>query len=88
MLIQIQAMTGSTLQVGVAVALDGVGMFIGLMLGGVLADRYDRRKLILFARGTCGLGFVALSLNAFARRRRCGRSTCWRPGTGSSGRWA
>ncbi len=41
-------------------------MFIGLMLGGVLADRYDRRKLILFARGTCGLGFVALSLNAFA----------------------
>ncbi|RTF54101.1 MFS transporter, partial [Serratia marcescens] len=64
--IQIQAMTGSTLQVGVAVALDGAGMFIGLMLGGVLADRYDRRKLILFARGTCGLGFVALSLNAFA----------------------
>lgn len=64
--IQIQAMTGSTLQVGVAVALDGVGMFIGLMLGGVLADRFDRRKLILFARGTCGLGFVALSLNAFA----------------------
>ncbi|MFP1979711.1 enterobactin transporter EntS [Lonsdalea quercina] len=64
--IQIQSMTGSTLQVGVAVALDGVGMFIGLMCGGVLADRFDRRKLILFARGTCGLGFVALSLNAFS----------------------
>ncbi|MBI0451542.1 enterobactin transporter EntS, partial [Dickeya dianthicola] len=64
--VQIQAMTGSTLQVGMAVALDGIGMFIGLMLGGVLADRFDRRKLILFARGTCGLGFVALSLNAFA----------------------
>lgn len=63
--IQIQNMTGSTLQVGVAVALDGAGMFIGLMLGGVLADRYDRRKLILFARGTCGVGFIALSLNAF-----------------------
>lgn len=64
--VQIQAMTGSTLLVGVAVALDGVGMFIGLMLGGILADRLDRRKLILFARGTCGLGFVALSLNAFS----------------------
>ncbi|MGM3175230.1 enterobactin transporter EntS [Dickeya lacustris] len=63
--VQIQALTGSTLQVGVAVALDGVGMFIGLMVGGVLADRFDRRKLILFARGTCGIGFVALSLNAF-----------------------
>lgn len=64
--IQIQAMTGSTLQVGVAVMLDGIGMFIGLLLGGVLADRYDRRKLILFARGTCGIGFVLLSLNAFS----------------------
>ncbi|ACS85298.1 enterobactin transporter EntS [Musicola paradisiaca] len=64
--VQIQAMTGSTLQVGMAVALDGIGMFIGLMLGGVLADRFDRRRLILFARGTCGLGFVALSINAFS----------------------
>lgn len=64
--IQIQAMTGSTLQVGIAVALDGIGMFIGLILGGVLADRFDRRKLILFSRGICGLGFVALSINAFS----------------------
>jgi len=64
--VQIQAMTGSTLQVGVAVMLDGIGMFVGLLLGGVLADRYDRRKLILFARGTCGIGFVLLSLNAFS----------------------
>ncbi|RLM24498.1 MFS transporter [Brenneria alni] len=64
--VQIQTMTGSTLQVGIAVALDGIGMFVGLILGGVLADRFDRRKLILFARGTCGLGFVALSINAFA----------------------
>ncbi|CNE46437.1 enterobactin transporter EntS [Yersinia nurmii] len=64
--VQIQAMTGSTLQVGLAVTLDGLGMFIGLLLGGVLADRLDRRRLILFARFTCGLGFVGLSINAFA----------------------
>ncbi|CAI2398973.1 enterobactin transporter EntS [Serratia ficaria] len=63
--VQIQAMTGSTLQVGIAVALDGAGMFVGLLLGGVLADRLDRRRLILFARTTCGLGFAALSYNAF-----------------------
>lgn len=31
--VQIQNMTGSTLQVGIAVALDGVGMFAGLILG-------------------------------------------------------
>lgn len=62
--IQIHEMTGSTFQVGLIMALDGIGMFVGLLLGGVLADKYDRRKLILFARATCGLGFGALALNS------------------------
>lgn len=62
--IQIHQMTGSTLQVGLIMALDGIGMFVGLLLGGVLADKYDRRKLILFARATCGVGFGALALNS------------------------
>lgn len=62
--IQIHQMTGSTLQVGMIMALDGIGMFVGLLIGGVLADKYDRRKLILFARTTCGIGFGALALNS------------------------
>ncbi|WP_059122675.1 enterobactin transporter EntS [Vibrio sp. MEBiC08052] len=62
--IQIHQMTGSTLQVGLIMALDGVGMFVGLLFGGVLADKYDRRKLILMARATCGIGFGALALNS------------------------
>ncbi|OXX73326.1 vanchrobactin export MFS transporter VabS [Vibrio sp. V03_P4A6T147] len=62
--IQIHQMTGSTLQVGLIMALDGIGMFVGLLLGGVLADKYDRRRLILFARATCGIGFAALALNS------------------------
>jgi ENTS family enterobactin (siderophore) exporter len=64
--VQVQQMTGSTLQVGVAVTIEGIGTFIGLLWGGVLADRLDRRRLILFARGTCGVGFILLSLNAWA----------------------
>lgn len=32
--------------------------------GGVLVDRYERKRLILLARGTCGVGFVGLCLNA------------------------
>lgn len=62
--VQIQAMTGSPFQVGLAVMLTGSTMFIGLMMGGVLADRYERRRLILLARGACGLGFVGLAINA------------------------
>lgn len=62
--VQIQQLTQSPLLVGLAVTLAGAGMFIGLLTGGVLADRYERRRLILFARSTCGLGFVALCINA------------------------
>lgn len=63
--VQIHELTGSSLQVGFALALDGVGMFLGLLCGGVLADRHDRRSLILGARGLCGIGFLALALNSF-----------------------
>lgn len=63
--IQIYELTGSSLQVGLAVTLDGIGMFIGLMLGGVLADRFDRRRLILFSRSICGVGFILLALNSY-----------------------
>lgn len=62
--VQIQAMTHSSWLVGLSVTLTGGAMFIGLMVGGVLADRYERKKLILLARGTCGVGFVGLCLNA------------------------
>ena len=62
--VQIQMMTHSTWQVGLSVTLTGGSMFVGLMIGGVLADRYERKRLILLARGTCGIGFVGLCLNA------------------------
>lgn len=50
--VQIQMMTHSTWQVGLSVTLTGGAMFVGLMVGGVLADRYERKKVILLARGT------------------------------------
>lgn len=63
--VQIQDMTGAPMQVGIAMALGDGGAFAGLLAGGVLADRWDRRKLILFARSVCGLGFAALAINGF-----------------------
>lgn len=62
--VQIQQLTHSPALVGLAVTLSGAGMFVGLLTGGVLADRYERKRLILLARSTCGLGFVGLALNA------------------------
>lgn len=62
--VQVQGLTGSPAHVGLSVALAGAGMFVGLVLGGVMADRYERRRLILLARSTCGLGFVGLAINA------------------------
>ena len=53
--VQIQMMTHSTWQVGLSVTLTGGAMFVGLMIGGVLADRYERKKVILLARGTVAL---------------------------------
>ncbi|MBK4714698.1 MULTISPECIES: enterobactin transporter EntS [Tenebrionibacter/Tenebrionicola group] len=64
--VQIQHLTGSTLQVGLSVTLTGGAMFIGMMAGGVLADRYERKRLILLARATCGLGFIGLCVNAMS----------------------
>ncbi|MBG0812512.1 enterobactin transporter EntS [Methylosinus sp. H3A] len=64
--VQALQLTGSPAAAGFVVAFGGVAAFVGLLTGGVLADRHDRRKLILFARGTCGLGFVALALNGLA----------------------
>lgn len=63
--LQVYALTGDSFFVGLALALEGTGLFVGLLLGGVLADRYDRKKIILFARVTCGLGFIGLAINAW-----------------------
>jgi ENTS family enterobactin (siderophore) exporter len=60
--VQIQMMTHSTWQ-AVGDADRGVDVCWSDG-GGVLADRYERKRLILLARGTCGVGFVGLCLNA------------------------
>lgn len=62
--LQVFELSGDTANVALAMALEGASMFVGLLWGGVLADRHDRRRLILWARAACGLGFVALALNA------------------------
>lgn len=61
---QVYQMTHDLLHVAFATAIEGIAMFIGLLLGGILSDRYDRKKLILCARSLCGIGFIGLAVNA------------------------
>jgi MFS transporter, ENTS family, enterobactin (siderophore) exporter len=62
--IQMYALTGSSFLVGLVAAVEGAASMGGMLIGGTLADRYDRKKLILFARTVSGLTFVGLAVNA------------------------
>ncbi|WP_420548133.1 enterobactin transporter EntS [Curvivirga sp.] len=62
--VQTYNLTNSSFSVSVVMALLSFGMLSGLMLGGTLSDTYDRRRLILFARSVCGLGFLGLFINS------------------------
>lgn len=63
--LQVHALTQSSLHVGAVLALDGFGLFFGMMIGGVLADRHDVKRLIITARAMAGLGFVGLAVNSY-----------------------
>jgi len=47
---QVYQLTHSSLAVGLLTLADSAGMLIGLLAGGMLADRHDRRQLLLAVR--------------------------------------
>lgn len=61
---QVYEMTRSSLAVSGAAALVGVTTLVGTLAGGIVADRYDRRKVILLCRGTAAIVFGVLAVNA------------------------
>ncbi|TDD79237.1 enterobactin transporter EntS [Actinomadura rubrisoli] len=63
--VQVYDLTGSTVHVGAVSAAEGLALLAGFLWGGVLADRHDRRRLMLHARTAAGAGFVLLTVNAF-----------------------
>jgi ENTS family enterobactin (siderophore) exporter len=44
---QVYGLTHSSLAVGLLSLTSGVGMLVGFLIGGMLADRHDRRKMLL-----------------------------------------
>ncbi|MFT4088764.1 MAG: MFS transporter [Gordonia sp. (in: high G+C Gram-positive bacteria)] len=63
--VQMYQLTGSSFQVGAATAVTGAMTFVGMLSGGVLADRFDRKRLILVGRSAAAVSFAALAANAF-----------------------
>ncbi|HSA48836.1 MAG TPA: enterobactin transporter EntS [Yinghuangia sp.] len=62
--IQVYDLSGSSLHVGLVNLVIGVSLCVGLLAGGVLADRRDRRTLILRTRAGSALVVLALAVNA------------------------
>jgi ENTS family enterobactin (siderophore) exporter len=66
--VQVYEQTRSSTQVGAVSLVLGTGLLLGFMVGGVLADRRDRRGPILIGSGWAVVTFAALSANAAADR--------------------
>jgi MFS family permease len=63
-LVQAKQLTGSTFAVGLLGAVELVPLIIFGLYGGVLADRFDRRRLFVACEGGLGCCAVLLLLNA------------------------
>ncbi|MEV5825627.1 MFS transporter [Spirillospora sp. NPDC052242] len=62
--VQIYGMTGSPLQTGLVSLARALPMVVGLIVGGVLADRLDRRLLMLATRAPLAAVAGVLAVNA------------------------
>lgn len=55
-------LTGSLSRMGLMIFLMGLPMTLTSLWGGVLADRYDRRKILVFSQTFTGLNLLALAV--------------------------
>jgi len=61
---QVYGLTRSSLAVGMVTLAGGAGMFTGLLVGGMLADRHDRRVLMLASRAPLAVLAALLMVNS------------------------
>lgn len=62
--LQVYQLTGSSLQVGAVSLVLGLALLVGLLAGGVLADRVDRKRIIVGTRAGVVLVLAGLAVNA------------------------
>jgi len=68
LLVQARQLTGSTFAVGLLGAVEVVPLVVFGLYGGVLADRFDRRRLMVWCEAALGVCAALLMLNALAAR--------------------
>ena len=64
---QLFALTGSSATVGLSATVSLAALTVSALCGGALADRVDRRRLLLGGHGLLGLAYVGLWLQALLR---------------------
>lgn len=62
--VQVYDITKSSLGVGLVELVFGVFLMCGFLVGGVIADRYDRKKVLVTSGAASTLVFVAMAVNA------------------------
>lgn len=62
--LQVYELTRSSLQVGAVAFVFGLSLMVGMLAGGVLADRADRRTVVVSTRAIVVLVFVGLAVNS------------------------
>src|SRR4051812_43586308 len=68
--VQVYRITGSSLQVGLVSLGQMVPLIIGSLVGGALADAFDRRRLILYTQVLLAATSAGLALNAMTSHPR------------------
>jgi ENTS family enterobactin (siderophore) exporter len=56
--------TGSTVQVGTVTSVEGIAFLFGFLFAGMLTDRFDRWRILEFARLGTVASFIGLTVNA------------------------
>ncbi|MEV5311951.1 enterobactin transporter EntS [Streptomyces sp. NPDC052610] len=62
--VQIYTLTGSSVRVGLMSLALGLSLLVGLLAGGLLADRVDRRRIVLVTRAVTAVVIAGLAVNA------------------------